>query len=221
MRQMNLLALLVFAVLAFSLFFVAAAFAAETLLAEWLLNSVAVVSDLAETRGELLLEDLNNGAAVLCSFALDRFLEGDGFGLITEVLTLGGARVALGGAGLRCIGEGSCVAEEDAELWPEQLPWLSQLILFPTSIIDRRYATGWYILCLAVIILNVVEEECVAEGSMFATDKNVAEGVEEEFNLENEGEEAKCGGGTVRDGMIASVETTIPAGGGTLSVSSE
>jgi hypothetical protein len=215
------LTVLMLAVPVFSLFFIASAFAAETLLAEWLLSGVAVTSDLAEERGELLLEDLNNGVAVLCSFALDRVLEADGFGLVTEVLTLGGARVALGGAGLTCLGEKNCVAEEDAELWPERLPWLTQAILFETFMDDDISGLGWYILCLAPVILTVTEEECVVETSMFSTDKNVTEGVEEEFNLENEGEEAKCAGGTVRDGMIASDSVLIPAGGGTLTISSE
>jgi hypothetical protein len=222
MGRIHLLAFMMFAVLAFSAFFAASALAAETLLAEWLLEALSIVSDLVETVGELLLENLQNGGAVLCSGILDGTVEANGFDLVTEVLTLGGVKVALGGAGVICLGEGNCVAEEDAEAWPEKLPWLTELILFEAEFHNLVYNPAWFVLCLAIVILTVQEEECVVEHHTSSTKlANVSEGVSGEFPAEADEEQAKCKGETEKLGMLTGSGTTLPVGGGTLTVSSE
>jgi hypothetical protein len=224
MGRIHLLAFMMFAVLAFSAFFAASALAAETLLAEWLLEALPIVSDLVETEGELLLENLANGGAVLCSGILDGFVEANGFDLVTEVLTLGPTprKVVLGGEGVKCLGEGNCVAEEDAEAWPEKLPWLTELILFEAEFHNLVYNPAWFVLCLAIVILTVQEEECVVEHHTSSTKlTNVAEGVEGEFPAEADEELAKCKGEAEKLGMLTGSGVTLPVGGGTLTVSSE
>jgi hypothetical protein len=221
-RQIRLFLPSIFAMLVVGAIFVVPVLAAETLLAEWLLEALPVVSDLVETVGEFLRENLQNGGAVLCSFIYDGFVEANGFDLVTEVLTLGGVRAALGGAGIKCLGEGNCVEEEDAEVWPEKLPWLTELILFGTEFHDLVYSPAWFVLCLAVIILTVQEEECVVEHHTSSTKlANVSEGVSGEFPAEADEEQEKCKGETEKLGMFTGSGVTLPVGGGTLTVSSE
>jgi hypothetical protein len=214
------LASLVFSTLVFSLFFVSMAFAAETLLAEWLLNAASITVDLVESVSEMRTLNFVNEAGIDCSFIKDGFVESDGGDLVTEILTLGGVRAALGGTPILCLGLGTCVEEEDAELFPELLPWLTQMILFAGLIHDLVFRPGWDGTCLVVVLLTLAEEECVVENHVSATDTNVAEGVEEKFE-EPEEENARCGSESEKEGSFTGSGVIKPVGGGTLSTSSE
>jgi hypothetical protein len=211
---------LIFSVLAFSLFFVSAAFATETLLAEWLLNAATITVDLVEVVNEFNFTNLANGGGVDCSLIYDGFVEKNGGDIVTEVLNLAGIRDILGGTPILCLGLGSCVEEEDAELFPELLPWLTEMILFGTSFHDLVYSPSWHIDCLLNILLTLAEEECTIEHHISSTDTNVAEGVEDKFTEPDE-ENAHCGTETEKNGVVTGSGTVKPVGGGTLTVSSE
>jgi hypothetical protein len=179
MKKCNAFGFMLLVAFAFSAFAAATASAELVfLLAEWLLNGVAVVLDLVETEGELLLIDLKGflGAEVmiLCSGMSVGFIEPNGLGLVTEILTLSGDTVdsvPLGPLALTCENQVNC---PQPLLWAVHLPWLGELELMEegtsTSFVvlgleGGNGAPGWYIQCMGIVGEPV--DECTAAESVF------------------------------------------------------
>jgi hypothetical protein len=111
---------------------------ATTLLAEWLLNGVAIAADnLVEIDGELLLEDtkaiLGSPAAVLCSGILDGFVEPASRDTVTELLSLNGEGTDLvhltSNLSLDCVAQTGCETNTPVLVYAVGLPWESEVEL--------------------------------------------------------------------------------------------
>jgi hypothetical protein len=132
MRKIRLFGLVLVAVCAFSAVVTASAFALTFALANWLENgNIITVEKLVETEGELLFENLSNGAAFLCSGIFDGSVGNDGIDEVTELLTLGKVAVpeldpGVSGTGIACTVENLCVL---AEIWAVNLPYSTELML--------------------------------------------------------------------------------------------
>jgi hypothetical protein len=239
MRKFHLVGIALLAVFAFSA--VASATASAELvflLAEWLLNGVAVVLDLVEAEGELLLTDLKGflgaEAMVLCSGILDGFVEPNGHDLITEVLTLDTPPdtvdlVALGLLALTCVNQVNCATPL---VWAVNLPWLTELelheegttTLFVVLILDSGAGKpGWYVQCMGV--LGEPSDECTAgtEGGVFEVDNTTptltalfSEALTEAMGLKL----ADCTVGGLEQGEVEGEGLINVPEGGTLTVSS-
>jgi hypothetical protein len=227
------------AVVAFSAMAVASSASAITfLLAFWLSDGNTVgVTTLVETSGELLLENEKSsaGRAALtkCSGILDGFVGANSADDITEALTLGGASIsltALTGTSVTC--ELEAVCESSSKVWPEHLPWLTELELWeesPTSsgYVDLLLPTagaggnpGWYVECKTALL--TVSEECTSPEAG-ASQTNVVSGVEaafsEAFTLLFELKLALCTGNNEESGNVEGTGVTVIPGK-VLSVSS-
>src|SRR6267143_7046848 len=111
MRKIQIIGFALLAMCAFSASVTTSAFGAlEYLLAFWLINAVGFTGTLpAQVTGEILLENLSNGGAIVCSGILDGLLveeeptENLSDLLIEKVLTLAGVEVGeLTGSALLC-----------------------------------------------------------------------------------------------------------------------
>jgi hypothetical protein len=177
MNKFQIVALSWFAVIALGAMLASSASAETTLAAEWLVAGRAITAAEGalgtETSGEILLEDEGVPAGVLCSVILVGTVMSRGQDTILEVLNLKKEKIELGVLGLS-IGKGDCVntgdCPEPAEVWPEGLPWNSQLVLkengeFVDLIIKAGGGTfGYTVLCTVMID---IEDTCVAaEGSV-------------------------------------------------------
>jgi hypothetical protein len=132
MRKIQVLSVALLALFAFGALTAMSASAATFLLAEWLLNGVAIAagaSDLMEIPGELLLTDLKgvlgSPSMFLCSWIFVGTVEAGSLGLITEVLSLAG--VAIGsltsGTALSCTAQEGCETNTNPSVYPIGLPW--------------------------------------------------------------------------------------------------
>src|SRR6478609_6285566 len=136
MKTIRLFGLALVAVFAFGAVVASGAFAAEEP-AKWLWEGAEIGAgeELAiETVGLLTLMNLSNGGAVHCEGTFDGVVRASGEGLVTAVLRADGTAAQTGdasglvaGTGVKCLGTGGCAAQEDAELWPDHLPWLTLL----------------------------------------------------------------------------------------------
>ncbi|MGA9285475.1 MAG: hypothetical protein WBV85_08530 [Solirubrobacteraceae bacterium] len=201
MRKYSIAIVSFIAVLAFCAVGVSAAVAEitiDTLLAEWLVNGVAVATNLnVKTEGELLLEDTKTplGAAdVLCSGILDGTVGANGADTVTALLTLG--KVATGtpltGESITCTSQKFC--GEEALAWAVNLPWTSLLELveeleggvlvgspFFADLLTGNGGTGvgYYLQCKTLGV--TIDDECIAaQGASEAT--NIAAGVTGTFS---------------------------------------
>jgi hypothetical protein len=146
------------------------------LLAEWLDNSIALISTmLGEAVGTLLFEDLEVmaigklAAAVVCSLILEGDYGVNGADDFTEDLSLEDVEiglVALVGKPLLCTKETLC---EDAEGWAVNLPWLTLLELWEegaqSGFVDLISSNGngnpgMYIECMVLGVKT--QDECTA-----------------------------------------------------------
>ena len=200
------------------------AYAAETLLAEWLVNGGVVSSSLpSQTTGELLLVDTKANFGIACSMQLVGSVGPDGVDEITTVLSLAGATVTLA-APLLC--KTSVFCEEsatDIEFAPENLPWHTLLILTapePEAYEDRLYSASYFASCL---ILGIkVSEECTtlneASGGSGTIVLNVTGGVETEPAI-NLTPLSTCTTGGSEAGEILFAENLTTSTEGTLAIS--
>ena len=117
---------------AFSAFTNTSAFALTFELANWLENGALIEANkAATTEGELLFENVLNGAAFLCSGKFDGTVGANGAAEITEVLTLSGAKLTeldeTGATnGIVCTSVKLCTGEE---IWYVNLPFKLELML--------------------------------------------------------------------------------------------
>jgi hypothetical protein len=184
MRKTYLLGLAMFAVLAYGV----AASSALALESVWLVDGAKpVVGVAADVEGLLELTDLNvpgvGAVTVHCEGLFDGLIGPGKEDLIEEVLTTGGVKVELPGAGLICKRVTTNCEEptvKDIELWPENLPWLTEIELMavaPTWLDLFESGAGgtlpaYELLCL-ILGLNV-EDLCEGLTSL-ALDENTIE----------------------------------------------
>jgi hypothetical protein len=110
---------------------------ATTLLAEWLLNGVAITTEnLVEIKGSLLLEDtkaiLGNPAAVECTGgSFDGWVGPNSLDYTSEVLNATGGTVSAltGSTPFICTAQTGCETNTKPEVWPIGIPWESEVEL--------------------------------------------------------------------------------------------
>lgn len=200
---------------------VASSAAAETtLLAEWLINGVAVTSSTSvEGTGEFIMEDAKAGIGVICAGSAVGTVGPDGAGETTEILTLGGVIISLA-TPLLCKSHKSCEeSATDIEAAPEHLPLSGALELTQAGGF-RAFAIAsadYFVSCLVLGIK--VSEECTTTNVSYQV-VNVTGGVESVGKGEPA---ANCTVGGVESGELEFAPGNLlkPTAGGTLSVSSE
>jgi hypothetical protein len=195
MRKFYLLGLALMSVFSFAVITAGSASALETLLADWVVGGVEVTGELlVEVDGEVSLQDLGAPTApvFLCSYLLDGFLQENGKGLITEVLSLGNVGIsltALSGTALSCTTvSGTCT---EPLLWAVNLPWsmLLELLVIvagsnePFLILITSGGAGnpsWYVECMGFL---QGEDECT-DAELIALVSNGGTNAEATFNEE-------------------------------------
>jgi hypothetical protein len=176
MKKHHVLGLALLAVFAFSAILAVSASAAETLLAEWLINGASVTTlTSVTTEGKLLLEDekvpIAGKVSVVCEGILDGSVGANGEDEITEVLNLEGKKVESEATALSCPLQEAC--EEAGKVWPAGLPWHTLLILVEEEIeaklvvsfkdLIQQSTAGYNVLCKVFGIAQ--EDKCVALGN--------------------------------------------------------
>jgi hypothetical protein len=159
MRKIQIIGLALVAAFAVSAIAAASAFAAP----EWLINGAAVTASTSvETKGSLNLTDTETAlgsVTVKCEGTLDGSVGPTGTDEITEVLNTAGVAIKLGGTALLCT---SSQCSGTPEVWPENLPWKTQLELVGTVIRDHIFtstggAPGYTSLCTIIL---PIEDTC-------------------------------------------------------------
>ena len=172
MKKVQVVTLAMLALFAFSAVLASSASAEETLLAEWLVGGNAIVGKTlaTETTGLILLEDSGVPAAALCSGILVGTIGPNGTDEITEVLNLAKEKISSTLSGLALTSaNGDCSNESGCgtpiEVYPEGLPWKTQLFLMVTTgkILDLIFGTtgsGYTVKCTELGIK--IEDTCTA-----------------------------------------------------------
>lgn len=228
------------AVLSFGVFVAASASAAPTfLLAEWLVNGVAIAEGVelnTESTGELLLEDTKTAlgaSAVNCSGILLGTVGFDGLDVVSEVLNLAKEAIsttALSGLALECVKETTCTTPL---VWAVHLPWSTLLelvedgteVFFADLILPgpSGLQPGWYVQCDGVI--TEPTDECTGEGvnRIGLSGESLTATFEEAFRTLTEVAEATCTQSKEASGRVISIAAApiVLTGGGTLNASSE
>lgn len=227
MKRFQVLALSLFAVLAFSAVASSAAFALTFENAEFLKNAETIPAGTvlpATSTGKLLLEDTSTGGGVTCEGTFVGELTTEDF-LVTEVLNKAGVKILeLSGEGVLCTPDtgSACANETDIEAWPINLPWLFQPVLDNPDLTawllvfaDGKGAPGWHVVCLVFGLKT--ESSCSAAEGSGGEATNVAGGIEGvEMIAEPLG---KCGTGT-ENGVIEPLKGgLLSSTSGTLSIS--
>jgi hypothetical protein len=166
MRKIHLLWLALVAICAFGAVGTASAIAEEGP-AEWLENgAVMLVAKAATTDGELLFWDLLSSVGepqFLCSGIFIGSVGPGGKDEVTEVMNLSLVKVAeldpgVSETGIACTGEKTC---EVAEVWPSNLPWLSQVDLLTATTYEdlallnaNNLTPAYFLLCRVFFIDN-------------------------------------------------------------------
>ena len=210
MKKTQLVGLVLVAVCAFGALTAASAFGLTFTLAEWLDNAKTLTAlTSAVIEGELLFENLLNLARLLCSGIFIGSVGPNGEDEFTEVQSLGKVKIPEldeenASGGLKCTGLNNCEAA-DPEIWPVNLPWLTELVLDGTEekFFDLSIGNvvggvtlfpGYLILCLflGVDLLELCElvAGSFGEVSNAATDVETLGAVSPEsscLNVKNEG----------------------------------
>ena len=220
MKKIQLFGLAMVAMLAFGAFAAMSASAETTLLAEWLVNGAAITTlTSVETTGsvELINKTFLGTAKVLCEGAFDGSVGPNGEGEITEALQGGVSQGAvLVAPAIDCTGDAVCSGL--VEVWAENLPWLSRLVLMEDGTILNEWFEGtpagtkpaYDEFCSNVGINNL------CEGLSTTVMKNLASDVESTFILGSEVTTCNLGTGeTAGSGLTATLNGT------TVAVSSE
>ena len=219
MKKTQLVGLVLVAVCAFGALTAASAFGLTFTLAEWLDNAKTLTAlTSAVIEGELLFENLLNLARLLCSGIFIGSVGPNGEDEVTELQSLGKVPIPvldeeLAKEGLKCTGLNNCEAA-DAEVWPVNLPWLTELMLDseePPLFFDLVIGNvvggvtlfpGYLILCLflGVDLMELCEvvAESFGEVSNGATDVETVGAVSPEstcLNVKNEG-------GNLEEGLL-------------------
>jgi len=240
MKKFQIGALALFAVLSLTAMFASVASAATTLPAEWLFNSAAITSELlVNTSGELLLEESQIGADVLCIGLFEGTVGPGDKDLVTLIEDLEGKDVQQGSSGtnawLNCFiheTKGDCeeALETLVQVFPLNLPWttLVELIInekheevFVDLFVEGTPSTkkpGYLVECS---ILGI-KGDATCEGESGALLENGTSDVTSNFVSDKiVTNRAKCtnplGGG---EGLLESSNGLTESAEGTLSVSS-
>jgi hypothetical protein len=244
MKKLQILGIALAAVFAFGVVSAASASATVTfLLAEWLVNGVAVPEGTeknVEETGTFLVEDtktLLGKADVLCSWIFVLKISFAGVNVVVEVLGLTKEAISatpLSGLALECTSDTS--ACEEPLVWPVKLPWNALLVLMEegTEVFfadlmqpsGSNTSVGWYVQCEKTI-LKPSDECTVAEGvsklGLKTTELTAA--LEESFTQLAELKLFSCTQSKEESGILET-EAAAPGvitlvEGGTLSASSE
>jgi hypothetical protein len=220
LRKRHTLLLALVSVCAFCAFMAVSASAAETLLAEWLLNG-GPVTELTSVTGEgkVLLEDekvpIAGKVAIVCEGTVDGSVGANGEGEITEVLNLAGETIN-SSKPLSCEKEIAC--EEAGKVVPSGLPWHALLILEETGLFKlliQQSTAGEEVTCKIFGISQT--DKCTALGNSGSKVSNGAADVL--TTAETVAPNGNCslgGNGSGKEQIIEGLEATL---GGTLSVS--
>jgi len=212
----------------------AASASATFLLAEWLLNGVAITSEnLVEVEGELLLEDSKNvpvigKSMVLCSAILVGAVQPNSLGIISEVLSLEHTAPPI----LCPVQEGCEASTSTADMSPVGLPWENEAELFEqTGVTAFAYLTikrgggtfGWRVENCLVLGLPQKDEctisELVTELSLEGT--TLLANISLAFELLVGVPFAFCTASNGENGVDEGSGTFVVSGGGELTASSE
>jgi hypothetical protein len=191
---------------------------------KWLFNGAEVTSSLAFTvESELLLENVLNSGAVLCSVIFAGKIGPGGESEITKILNLSGVELTeldpgVVGTGIKCTGEKLC--NSNSEIWPGWLVWLWYLVWDPVllswrwvAVIHELHLPWFYIHCVSLISVN---ELCTVAAESSIELLNSVSDVEGSGALTPLGE---CGGSSEDELIeVEALLITTPEGG-TLSAS--
>jgi hypothetical protein len=219
MKKIHVLGMGLFAVFAFSAVMVSSAFAVS----QWLVGGATVTTlTSTTTTGKLILVSETFGTAKIeCKGVVDGSVGPAGEDEVTELLSAGGTKIPNSGetgflttgTGLDCITLNSSIAcgatGSLAEVWPVNLPWLSQLELEGAVFVDDVFGTpepGYDVICEKTGTSN----ECT--GLALFTLTNVAGGVEG-LNVASQLQKCTIGTSFLEEGGTIATLT------GTLSVS--
>jgi len=186
-------------------------------LALWLLDGADVISPvLVDSLGELLLENLLNGAAIECSGLFEGFVEAESLDLVTIVYDLSGTLwEELVGSGVACSSEKLCT-EGRGKAWPIKLPWETEVERDPENGLFYELTLGaeWHLECT---VLGIKAEELCTLPVGSVEILNVVGGVEAMGPVEPE---AECNGNP-EEGLVEFLpgNLTTDVAGGTMSVS--
>jgi hypothetical protein len=220
MRKIQILALALVTVCAFSALITASASATLTFTnAKWLVNNAEASGQLADSTGELTFLNLANTGEIRCSGLFEGTVEAAGKDLITMVYSLEPSQrliTELSGEGILCTSLKVCDAGT-AEIWPVGLPWPTQALLDESLFYELIEKGEYHIKCKVGVI--TAEETCAAQDAVTEVLNIVmpVAGVEAMGIFEPEG---TCNG-AANTGQITNVAgnlTTLP-GGGTLTIS--
>jgi len=220
MKKHHILGLALLAVFAFSAILAVSASAAETLLAEWLVNGVAITTlTSTATTGKLLLEDekvpIAGKVAVVCEGILDGSVGPNGEDEITEVLTTAGVLVNAANP-LSCPPQTAC--EKPGSVVPVGLPWHTLLILEEVGLfkdIVRQATAGYEVKCTVFGITSTDTCTALENSGGKVTNGTTDVTLTPETILPN----GNCSLGGNGAGKIQVVEGLIATLTGTLSVS--
>jgi hypothetical protein len=167
MKKIHVFGFALVAMLVFSAFAAMSASAEITLLAEWLIDGNPVVTlTSVETTGEIELVNKNflGTVKVLCSGSFVGSVGPNGEDEITGVTDLNGVAISttpLTGAFVDCTGDAICSGL--VEVWPENLPWLTNLFLMEDgTFLDHLFAgtgglPGYDVHCISPSLDNLCE----------------------------------------------------------------
>ncbi len=218
MRKIHILGAALMALLACS----ALATSASALtfeLALWLLNGNDVAGEvLTKSEGEILFENLLNGAHFTCSGVFEGTVNTNSAGTVTMVYALGtGGRLIeeLAGEALLCKEE-NC---EKPEIWPIGLPWKTELEQdsedVPATFWVLTTGAAYHFSCSVFGIK--VEELCEQPAGSANEVLNVTGGVEAMGSVSPE---ANCGSNASEgEATFVAGNLTSPVNGGTLAAS--
>jgi hypothetical protein len=222
MKKFQIMGVALVAVFAFCAFAAASAFAVNP---EWLIGGVAVLAATSvQTTGHILLTDTKapivTTATVECNGILDGTVNSEGKDEITEVLTSTGTLIKpvtltstlVAENGLLCLGVKGCEGE-DAEVWPDNLPWNTQLELLNGQVVDHIFGNGtdepgWHVFCL---VFGIGTSD-LCEGLNYALIENMLTGSENDLLanfVEPPSEKANCLEGGPKTGEAKSTDGLI------------
>jgi len=194
MKKMQIVALAFAAVFAFSAFTSASAFALTFEKAKFLINGIDIPTGTTapiDTIGELLFENVLNGAAFTCSGLFEGVAEPGGKGKVTKVFSLAGVEIKELPSVLACTNEKTC---EKPEASPDGLPFPIEA---EQDVEDGKFwvlVAGSYEFTCTVLGIKI-EELCVlpavgSEVTNLATDFEAAPATEPKYTCSSNAEES-------------------------------
>jgi hypothetical protein len=222
MKKFQIIGVAFVAVFAFYAFATASAFAVNP---EWLFGGVAVLAATSvQTTGHIKLSDTKapivGTATIECNGILDGTFNTAGKDEITEVLSSTGTLIKsvtltsalVAETGLLCTGVTGCEGT-DAEVWPDNLPWNTQLELLSGQVVDHIFGNGtdepgWHVFCL---VFGIGASD-LCEGLNYVLIENMLTGSENDLLanfVEPPSTKATCLEGGVGSGQLSSTDGLI------------